>query len=55
AQYGGNARDEWELCVNLGSRCGPTLEQRYVTYIRPADIDKLAAAGINVLRIPTGY
>ncbi|KAL2134796.1 hypothetical protein VTI74DRAFT_10780 [Chaetomium olivicolor] len=39
AQYGGNALGEWELCVNLGSRCGPVLEQRYATYIRPADVD----------------
>ncbi|KAH6847212.1 glycoside hydrolase superfamily [Chaetomium sp. MPI-CAGE-AT-0009] len=55
AQHGGTALDEWDLCVNLGPRCGPVLEQRYATYIRPSDIDKLAAAGINVLRIPTGY
>jgi hypothetical protein len=55
AQHGGTALDEWDLCVNLGRRCGPVLEQRYATYIQPSDIDKLAAAGINVLRIPTGY
>ncbi|KAK4122704.1 glycoside hydrolase family 5 protein [Parathielavia appendiculata] len=55
SQHGGSARDEWELCVNLGSRCGSVLEQRYASYIRPSDIDRLAAAGINVLRIPTGY
>lgn len=55
AQYGGTALDEWDLCVNLGARCGPVLEQRYATFIKPTDIDKLAAAGINVLRIPTGY
>jgi aryl-phospho-beta-D-glucosidase BglC (GH1 family) len=55
AQHAGNALDEWDLCINLGPNCGRVLEQRYATYIRPADIDKLAAAGINVLRIPTGY
>jgi hypothetical protein len=54
-QHGGGALDEWDLCVNLGRLCGPVLEQRYATHIQPADIDKLAAAGINVLRIPTGY
>ena len=55
SQYGGNALDEWDLCANLGSRCGAVLEQRYATFIQTTDIDKLAAAGINVLRIPTGY
>ncbi len=55
SQYGGSAPDEWDLCANLESRCGPVLEQRYATFIQTADIDKLAAAGINVLRIPTGY
>jgi aryl-phospho-beta-D-glucosidase BglC (GH1 family) len=55
AQHSGGALDEWDLCVNLGARCGPVLEQRYATYIRTTDIDKLAASGINVLRIPTGY
>lgn len=43
-QNGGNALDEWDLCVNLGSRCGPVLEQRYATFIQPADIEKLTAA-----------
>ncbi len=55
SQYGGNALDEWDLCANLGSRCGAVLEQRYATFIQTTDIDKLAAAGVNVLRIPTGY
>ncbi|KAH7131698.1 glycoside hydrolase superfamily [Dactylonectria estremocensis] len=55
ASYGGNALDEWDFCANLGSRCGPVLEQRYATFITTSDIDKLAAAGINVLRVPTGY
>ncbi|KAF7557943.1 hypothetical protein G7Z17_g306 [Cylindrodendrum hubeiense] len=55
ATYGGNTLDEWDFCANLGSRCGPVLEQRYATFITTSDIDKLAAAGINVLRIPTGY
>ncbi|KEQ96331.1 glycoside hydrolase family 5 protein [Aureobasidium subglaciale EXF-2481] len=51
----GGATDEWGLCKNLGSRCGPVLEQRYATWITCADIDKLATANINVLRIPTTY
>lgn len=54
-QYGGNATDEWGLCVNLGSRCGPVLEQRYASFITTATIDKLAKAGFSSLRIPTHY
>src|SRR4051812_44562142 len=40
AQHAGSALDEWDLCINLGPNCGRVLEQRYATYIRPADIDK---------------
>lgn len=54
-EYGGNATDEWDLCVNLGSRCGPVLEQRYASFITTATIDKLAGAGFTSLRIPTHY
>ncbi|KXH26485.1 hypothetical protein CSAL01_05408 [Colletotrichum salicis] len=54
-QYGGNTTDEWGLCVRLGSQCGPVLERRYATYFKPADIDKLAKAGVTILRIPTNY
>ncbi|CAD0096252.1 unnamed protein product [Aureobasidium vineae] len=51
----GGASDEWGLCANLGSRCGPVLENRYAIWITYADIDKSATANINVLRIPTTY
>lgn len=51
----GTAVDEWTCCSNLGSQCGPVLTRRYATWITPADIDKLAAANINLLRIPTTY
>nr|AMD11613.1 alpha-rhamnosyl-beta-glucosidase I [Acremonium sp. DSM 24697] len=47
--------DEWGLCAKLGRLCGPRLEQRYASYITTQDIDEMAEAGINVLRIPTGY
>lgn len=53
--YGGSASDEWTLCENLGSQCGPVLEERYATWITTADIDKLAGAGIGLLRVPTTY
>lgn len=55
ATYSGGAPDEWGLCANLGTQCGPVLERRYATWITPADIDAFAAAGINTLRIPTSY
>ncbi|KAN0104815.1 glycoside hydrolase family 5 protein [Hyaloscypha variabilis] len=55
AEYGGNATDEWGLCVHLGSQCGSVLERRYATFITPSDIDILAAAGVTILRIPTTY
>ena len=55
SEHGGDAFDEWDLCSGLGSACGPVLEQRYATYITTEDIDALAATGINLLRIPTGY
>lgn len=55
ATHAGNATDEWGLCANLGSKCGPTLEKRYATWITNPDIDILASAGIKLLRIPTTY
>ncbi|KAI5254589.1 endo-beta-1,3-glucanase, partial [Aureobasidium subglaciale] len=55
SQYSGGAPDEWGLCVNLGSQCGPVLEKRYASWISTSDIDKLAAANITLLRIPTTY
>jgi aryl-phospho-beta-D-glucosidase BglC (GH1 family) len=55
ATYSGGADDEWGLCKNLGSRCGPVLEERYATWITTSDIDKIAATGLTVLRIPTTY
>ncbi|KAJ4324198.1 hypothetical protein N0V94_001410 [Neodidymelliopsis sp. IMI 364377] len=51
----GNTTDEWTCCVQLGTQCGPVLERRFATFIQPADIDKLAASGITLLRIPTTY
>ena len=51
----GTAPDEWTCCVNLGAKCGPVLQQRYASFITRADIDKLASAGVSILRIPTSY
>ncbi|RAH80604.1 glycoside hydrolase, partial [Aspergillus japonicus CBS 114.51] len=53
--YAPNATDEWTFCKTLGSQCGPVLEERYATYITTDDIDRVAAVGVNTLRIPTTY
>ncbi|KAL2859318.1 glycoside hydrolase superfamily [Aspergillus pseudodeflectus] len=49
------APDEWTLCANLGRSCGPVLDQRYASWITTQDIDRLHAARVNTLRIPTTY
>ncbi|PLB43997.1 putative glucan 1,3-beta-glucosidase precursor [Aspergillus steynii IBT 23096] len=54
-KYSGGASDEWGLCKHLGPQCGPVLEHRYATYITETDIDKLAGAGVELIRIPTTY
>ncbi|KAJ5480529.1 hypothetical protein N7530_006038 [Penicillium desertorum] len=53
--YSGGTSDEWNLCAQLGSKCGPVLEHRYKTFITTRDIDTLASSGVTVLRIPTSY
>lgn len=50
-----DAPDEWTWCKTLGTKCGPLLEKRYASWVTTQDIDKLAATGINTLRIPTTY
>jgi glucan 1,3-beta-glucosidase len=52
---GGDAPDEWTLCGNLGSKCGPILEERYASFLNTTTIDQLASVGANTLRIPTTY
>ncbi|KAH7014450.1 glycoside hydrolase superfamily [Microdochium trichocladiopsis] len=47
--------DEWNLCLALGDRCGPVLEERYESFLNTSTIDQLASVGINTLRIPTSY
>ncbi|KAF8850655.1 glycoside hydrolase [Acephala macrosclerotiorum] len=54
-QYAPNAPDELTFCQTLSSQCGPVLEKRYASFITTADIDNLAAVGVNTLRIPTTY
>lgn len=47
--------DEWNCCIELGDRCNSVFEKRYATYITTNDIDKLAAGGVDLIRIPTTY
>ena len=53
--HSGGASDEWGLCANLGSQCGPVLEERFASFFTTCDIDLLAQGGVNVFRIPTTY
>lgn len=56
SQVGGDgAPDEWTLCQQLGSKCGPALEARYASFLNTTTIDQMAAVGVNTLRIPTTY
>ncbi|KAI4745063.1 glycoside hydrolase [Aureobasidium sp. EXF-12298] len=54
-KYGSDCNDEWSLTAKLGAKAGAVLEARYSSYITTSYIDSLAAAGINLLRIPTHY
>lgn len=54
-KYGSDCDDEWSLTAKLGANAGAVLEARYASYITTQYIDSLAAAGINLLRIPTHY
>jgi aryl-phospho-beta-D-glucosidase BglC (GH1 family) len=55
ADFAGNKTDEWTVCAADRTTCGKALERRYATWITTCDIDRLAEAGINLLRIPTNY
>lgn len=54
ADFAGNKPDEWSVCAT-DNQCGTALERRYATWIKPCDIEGLAAVGLNLLRIPTNY
>ncbi|KEQ65985.1 glycoside hydrolase family 5 protein [Aureobasidium melanogenum CBS 110374] len=54
-KYGSDCDDEWSLTAKLGAQAGAVLEARYASFITTSYIDSLAAAGINLLRIPTHY
>jgi hypothetical protein len=55
ADFAGNQPDEWTVCEADKNKCSVALELRYATWITTCDIDRLAEAGITLLRIPTNY
>jgi len=51
-----NIVDEYTLCEKLGREaCCSILHQHWSTWTSQADFAKIAAAGINVVRIPIGF
>lgn len=53
---GDAAVDEWSLCATLGpDQCRSYLSQHWSTFITQDDFNRIAAAGMNHVRIPIGY
>lgn len=55
ASLGTTATDEWDLCEQLGDDCPTVMKAHYASFINTTSIDKVAAVGVNTLRIPTTY
>ncbi|CCG84674.1 protein of unknown function [Taphrina deformans PYCC 5710] len=47
--------DEWSFCQSLGDSCGETLENHWTSWISSQEIEQLALAGFNILRVPIGF
>jgi glucan 1,3-beta-glucosidase len=53
---GDAAVDEWSLCAALGQdQCRSVLAQHWSSFITADDLNQIAAAGMNHVRIPVGY
>ncbi|PWN52477.1 glycoside hydrolase [Violaceomyces palustris] len=52
---GDDAWDEWSFASNLGSKAASVLTDHWNSWITESDMDTLAAAGINTIRVPIGY
>ncbi|CAG8888240.1 unnamed protein product [Penicillium egyptiacum] len=53
---GDSAVDEWSLCATLGAdQCRSVLSQHWSTFITADDLNQIASAGMNHVRIPVGY
>jgi glucan 1,3-beta-glucosidase len=47
--------DEYTLCQNIPSETTNILQRHWNTWVSATDFAKIAAAGVNVVRIPIGY
>jgi glucan 1,3-beta-glucosidase len=53
---GEGAIDEYTLCETLGKDAALSLlSAHWASFVTAADLDKIAAAGMNHVRIPVGY
>ncbi|KAJ5384730.1 Glycoside hydrolase superfamily [Penicillium concentricum] len=53
---GDSAVDEWSLCATLGAnQCRSVLSDHWSTFITADDLNQIARAGMNHVRIPVGY
>lgn len=53
---GDAAVDEWSLCETLGADgCRSVLSQHWSSFITADDLNQIASAGMNHVRIPVGY
>ncbi|KAJ5773494.1 Exo-beta-1-3-glucanase (Exg1) [Penicillium paradoxum] len=53
---GDSAVDEWSLCQILGAdECRSVLSQHWRSFITAEDLNQIARAGMNHVRIPVGY
>lgn len=51
-----NVQDQWTFCEHLGPKeCRKQLESHWDSFVSERDLDILAGAGINHVRIPVGY
>jgi len=55
-ESGGGAVDEYNLCRNWGKeKCRRRLEDHWASFIGAGDLQAIASAGMNHVRIPIGY
>lgn len=47
--------DEWTLCTHLGAQAPQVLEEHYKTFVTEATFQKIAALGLDHVRIGWGY
>jgi glucan 1,3-beta-glucosidase len=55
AQNAPNAVDDYTFAQALGDKTASVLNPYWESWVTNADIDAIAAAGVNMIRIPVGY